>query len=134
MKIDNEYLKRLLEAFEASEEAYTDIEKLKEIGFDLQKESFLFHFQILEDEGLIQGTSDGNLGYFRYSNNLEWHVVPLRLTSKGHEFLERLRNKEVWNTIKTNFKDTSVTTLVSVSKKLFEGYLQKKVSTILNED
>ena len=51
MKIDHEYLKGLLEAFEASEGPQTDIKKLKKQGFDYATEEFLFHMRLLDDRG-----------------------------------------------------------------------------------
>ena len=38
MKIDHEYLRGLLTAFEDAEEPYTDIKKLEAAGFDYQTE------------------------------------------------------------------------------------------------
>ena len=43
-----------------------------------------------------------------------------------------LRNKEVWATIKRDFKDVSIGTLVDVAKKLSEGYVKKKIDSLLN--
>ncbi|MHA8894040.1 DUF2513 domain-containing protein, partial [Klebsiella pneumoniae] len=56
-----------------------------------------------------------------------WAVIPLRLTAEGHDFLEAIRNKEVWSTLKTGFKDASIGTLVTVSKELFNRALAKQL-------
>lgn len=53
--------------------------------------------------------------------------VPLRLTASGHDFLEAIRNKEVWATLKSGFKDASIGTLVTVSKKLLNRALTKQL-------
>ncbi|AZI87174.1 DUF2513 domain-containing protein [Kosakonia sp. CCTCC M2018092] len=133
MKIDHDYLKGLLEAFEASGEPQTDIRKLQDVGYDFTTDNFLFHMRLLDDRNLIART-DGNYG-FGYDEGADtggsWSVLPLRLTASGHDFLEALRNKEVWNTVKDGFKDASIGTLVDVSKRLFEGFVQKKIDNIL---
>lgn len=133
MKIDHDYLKGLLEAFEASSSPTTDINALKEAGFDHNDERFIFHYEILADQDIIAGASrDGGIGYERgVSGQVYWSVVPIRLTAKGHEFLEALRNQEVWEVIKAEFKDASISTLVDVSKDLLAGFLKQKVSNLL---
>jgi hypothetical protein len=65
---------------------------------------------------------------------MSWAAIPLRLTAQGHQFIEALRNKEVWATLKRDFKDASVNTLWDVSKKLLEGYTKKKIEALLNGD
>ena len=63
-----------------------------------------------------------------------WSIKPLRLTAQGHDFIEALKNKEVWATLKKDFKDASISTMWDVSKKLLEGFAKKKVEAILNGD
>ncbi|HCN7964670.1 TPA: hypothetical protein N6641_003488, partial [Escherichia coli] len=45
-----------------------------------------------------------------------------------------LRQKEVWQTIKTNFKDEGINTLISVSKSLAKGFARKKIKDITGID
>jgi len=133
MKIDHEYLKGLLEAFEDSSEPHTDIKKLQRAGYDYSTYEFLFHMRLLDDRNLIART-DGKygIGFFEAADDGgSWGVMPLRLTASGHDFLEALRNKEVWNTVKTGFKDASIGTLVEVSKRLLDGFVQKKIDGII---
>ena len=134
MKIDHEYLKGLLEAFEAAGEPQTDIFKLQQAGYDFMTNEFLFHMRLLDDRNLIART-DGEygFGYFEGADDRgSWGALPLRLTASGHDFLEAIRNKEVWNTVKTGFKDASIGTLVDVSKRLLDGFVQKKIGNILD--
>ncbi|QEW32011.1 DUF2513 domain-containing protein [Erwinia billingiae] len=133
MKIDQDYLKNLLEAFESEEGPQTDIIKLQEKGFDPMSNSFVFHMRLLNDRRLIC-QSDGTPGFGLQESadgQFHWGVLPLRLTASGHDFVEALRNKEVWTTVKTGFKDASIGTLVDVSKRLLEGFVQKKIDNIL---
>lgn len=132
MKIDHDYLKELLEAFEASDSPTTDIQKLEQQGFDRRENRFLFHLQILADQHLVERERGCGLGYKKGADGyMSWSIVPLRLTANGHEFLEAIRNSEVWGTIKSDFKDASVGTLWRVSKDLLEGYTKKKVTSLL---
>jgi hypothetical protein len=61
VKIDQDYLKRLLEACQASEEPTFDIEELKAAGFNCDDPRFEFHMMILADQGLIE-QDDGSPG------------------------------------------------------------------------
>jgi hypothetical protein len=133
MRINQEYLKQLLEAFLDSKHPSINIDDLKELGLFDEQDLFVFHMQILDDKNLIV-QMDGDCGFglqMDMAGGYHWAVLPLRLTAAGHEFADALNNKEVWNTIKSSFKDVSIDTLVSVSKQLAEGYFKKKVENIL---
>ena len=135
MNIDQEYLKGLLDAFEAADRPTTDIEELKSRGFDYKNDKFIFHLKLLVDQDLVRPDDGDGLGYVRSVDGfVSWGVVPLRLTAKGHEFIEALRNSEVWETIKSNFKDASLGSLLNISKELLEGYAKKKISSLLGQD
>jgi hypothetical protein len=133
MKPDAEYLKRLLEAFEVAPRPYTDILQIKAAGLDYEADEFEFHMGLLDDRGFIEqeGHRHGfGLEHSADGSFAQWSVLPLRLTAAGHEFAEALRNKEVWATIKRDFKDASIDTLWQVSKKLLEGYTKKKLESV----
>jgi hypothetical protein len=134
MKIDQDYLKGLLEAFESSEAPDTDIMHLNEQGYDCDTDAFIFHMRLLEDRGLIV-RSDGERGFGAIQSldgQTHWAVMPLRLTATGHDFIDALRNKEVWSTLKTGFKDASMGTLMTVSKELFKRALAKQMDKIFD--
>lgn len=133
MKVDQDYVKALLEAFEAAERPTITIEDLKDQGFDYNEDRFIFHMEQFDDLGLIT-RADGRpgLGLTRGKDmSACWSTLPLRITAKGFEFLEALRNKEVWETLKTSFKDASLGTVVDVGKKLLEGYLKQKAEALI---
>jgi hypothetical protein len=133
MNIDHDYLKNLLEAFAAAPQPIVNINGLKESGLDYKDKLFVFHVNILDDKDFVK-RDDGKTGFglVRGVTGDEcWSVVPLRLTSKGHDFLETIRNKEVWSIIKRDFKEASISTLVDVSKKLFEGFISRKIEYLL---
>ncbi len=134
MKIDQNYLKKLLETFEAAPAPILDIIELQAAGLDYNTDQFVFHMGILDDQGFVErddrepgfGLERGADGY------MSWAVLPLRLTARGHQFIEALHNKEVWATIKRDFKDASINTLWDVSQKLLDGYVKKKIEGLLN--
>ena len=128
MKIDQDYLKRLLEACQASKKPTFNIADLEAAGLDHNDAQFEFHMMILNDQGFVE-REDRRPGIGLLKGM--WSAVPLRLTASGHQFVEALSNKEVWAQIKHGFKDASITTLRTVSIKLLEGYAQKKINELL---
>jgi uncharacterized protein DUF2513 len=133
VRIDQDYLKGLLQACQASEKPTFDIEDLKAAGFDYNDPQFEFHMMILTDQRLIE-QDDGTPGIGltkSLDGFLSWGVMPLRLTASGHQFIEALSNKEVWAAIKHGFKDASITTLKAVALKLLDSYAQKKIEQLL---
>ena len=133
MKIDHEYLKKLLETCQAADKPTFDIEDLNAAGIDYRDNLFEFHMRLLTDQEFIK-QDDGDPG-FGLSKSLDgfqsWGVLPLRLTASGHQFIEALANKEVWAMIKTSFKDASLSTLKNVVPKLLEGYAKKKIDAFM---
>ena len=136
MKVNNEYMKGLLDAFESSETPLTDIYVLKDKGFSYEEDIFVFHMDILLDKGFIESKSNTNgIGYRLMSDRSKvWSVIPLRLTAQGHEFIDSLNEPDVWENIQKNFKDSSIDTIKSVSKDLAIGFAKKKVTELLTSD
>lgn len=133
MKIDQDYLKKLLAACQTSEKPTFDIEDLEGAGFDYYDRQFEFHMAILADQEFIQ-QDDGDPGFGLVKSadgRPSWCVLPLRLTASGHQFIEALENQEVWAAIKHGFKDASIATLKTVSLKLLDGYAKKKIDQLL---
>ncbi|AGO56590.1 Uncharacterised protein [Serratia liquefaciens] len=140
MKIDQQYLKNLLIGFEDSDGPDTMLGDLTTAGFDRNDPNFIFHMRLLYDNGLILRV-DGKAGFgHEMSRGLgkavsySWIDTPLRLTARGHDFIADLRQQEVWQTIKTNFKDEGISTLMGLSKSLAMGYAKKKVKDLTGMD
>ncbi len=134
MKIDQDYLKKLLEACQGSQKPTFDIEDLKLAGLDYNDKRFEFHLMILTDHGFIE-RDDGDPGFGltkSIDGFLSWAVLPLRLTGSGHQFVEALSNEEVWAAIKHDFRDASISTLKTVSIKLLEGRSSNIVHNIVH--
>ncbi|WP_073381697.1 DUF2513 domain-containing protein [Edwardsiella piscicida] len=130
MKIDHDYLKGLLEAFEASQSPQTDIYELERQGFKCDSDIFLFHIRLLDDRYLITRTDgESGFGLVESADGIpHWAAHPLRLTASGHDFLEALRNQEIWAVLKGGFKDASMETLITVSKELLSKAVKKQLS------
>ena len=108
MSIDQEYLKALLTIFLESRRSFVELGDFEQKGIAID-DRFLFHIQLLEDQSLIERQNkEKDLGYrIALGGNFEWISKPLRLTASGHEFAEALNRKEVWEKLKTGFKDAS---------------------------
>jgi hypothetical protein len=102
MKPDPEYTRKLLTALEDSPEPTTDIEELHERGLDYTQKEFMFHLRLLNDDGFVQ-QEDGEpgIGLSRSADGMySWSVVPLRLTSSGHEFAVAMRSDQGFQAVK----------------------------------
>ena len=140
MKLDQQYLKDLLIAFEKTYGPDTMLSELEDNGFNRYDQNFIFHMRLLCDYELIVRV-DGKPGFGHIMSNelgegveYSWLEVPLRLTARGHDFIADLRQKEVWQAIKTNFKDEGIGTLMSVSKSLAKCFARKKIKDITGID
>ncbi|MEI7341438.1 MULTISPECIES: DUF2513 domain-containing protein [Pectobacterium] len=139
MKIDQQYLKDLLIAFEDTEGPDTMLDELESAGYNRDDSNFIFHMRLLYDNGLIVRI-DGKQGFgHEYHSRIGghgymWIPVPLRLTVRGHDFITDLRQKEVWQTIKNNFKDEGISTLMGLSKSLAMGFAKKKIKDLTDLD
>lgn len=142
MKIDWNYIKGILEAFEESDQRVLSIYDLQKLGFDFDKDqdNFIFHMQLLCDESLIERESGHTemgakiFGMTKTSTGYTVYPTPLRLTMSGHEFAANLRNKEIWSKLKNNLADQGFSVLVTLARELSVGLAKKKVEAILKDD
>lgn len=51
-----------------------------------------------------------------------------------HEFLDNLRQEDIWNVIKTKFKDDSVATVIAMAKELAMNFAKKKLKILMDEN
>lgn len=144
MKIDMDYLSKLLGVFLNSEEAHINIIKIKDSGISIESpdgvgfdESFLFHIQIALENGLISDRDlrVNGLATVGISIGLDGHgtifAVPIRLTQKGHDFASAIHNKEVLSKLKSELKDAPFKVVFDGSQKLIEHYLKKKLDALI---
>lgn len=92
MKRDQDYIKRLLEAFEESEAGYVYVNKID--GFDYKSDLFIFHMKLLAEKRLVccHEANSTDIG-IREDNKgkCTWCIWRLRLTNDGHDYLADIR-------------------------------------------
>lgn len=122
----------MLNTFVASPHSFIWVSDLVDQGIEMD-DKFLFHIQILEDQGFVESLDKkSDLGYeILLGGEFKWQSRPLRLTASGHEFVEALNKSEVWEIIKEEFKDSSISTLRSAATTLFKAFAKKQVEKYL---
>ena len=98
------------------------------------EDKFVFHIRIMFDKNLIKTLSNDNKtginqayrgDEYEYSISItEW-----RLSSEGHDFASAIVNKNILNTIKKQFKEEGLSTIIDISKKI----MIKKANKLLDE-
>jgi len=127
MRVNQVYLKSLLNVFLESDKHFVDLSNFNKANIEMN-DLFLFHIQILEDQKFIEAYNEDNfIGYhIALGGNFEWVSQNLRLTATGHEFAESLNKKEIFEVLSKEFKDVSVGTLSSVAKELMISFAKKQ--------
>lgn len=130
MKLDYEYIKKLLRIMEEypKHQIKCDI-LLKELSIDIdvdeeELDKFLGHIKILGDDFLIESTAL-EYGFEMTHAGRKRGEASYRLTSKGYEFLDVLKNDTAFNKIKnfalSNALDIGKQIIVEVSSKMLTG-------------
>lgn len=90
-----------------------------------------YHQSLLIEAGLLEGeVLHGNVTF----SESPVSVFIKKLTWEGHELLDAVRHDSIWNTIKVDFKEASVETIIKVAKQLMEGWAKKNVSLLLDRN
>ena len=95
--------------------------ELPEIGGYTQSE-VSYHIKILGQSGLLK------IYDFSDNNGEEWAVI--HMTNKGHDFYDELKQPEILEVIKSEFKDASLSTLISIVKGLAEKIAKNKIQSL----
>jgi hypothetical protein len=97
MKLDKDLVREILLAIEAHDEP----EGLIELHIDDRSaEEISYHVRLLDEAGLLAALDTGGLDRFRWQ--------PVRLTYQGHEFLDTVRDGEVWRRTKVGAEKAGV--------------------------
>lgn len=128
VKIDQEYLKKILDTFTDSPRSFVWVGDLLDKGLNMD-DKFLFHIQILEDQKFIESLDKKNdIGYrVTLGGEYTWESHPLRLTAAGHEFAEAMNKAEIWEILSGEFRDASLSTLKDVATSLLKGFAKKQL-------
>ncbi len=136
MKIDNDYLKKLLDACQSSAGPTFNILDLKKAGLDYEDPQFEFHMAILADKGFIErDDGDPSFGLFKgIDGHLSWSVLPLRLTANGQDFADSIHNSEVWSKTKaaaSKVGGVGLDLLVQIAKAEAKRFVSEKLGISL---
>lgn len=136
MKLDQEYLKRLILNIEEIPSPRLTLEQiLNSVNLSDLDDDFLLHYEILRDYGFIEGVeSPSKIGLVTTDDSIIWYSAHIRLTAKGHEFASALNTPEIWSVLKEKFKQDSIDTLFNVSKELLVKVTKKKLEQILSDE
>jgi len=90
-------------------------------GFDEQ--SVAYNIRLLRDANCIEA----NIRETSTGDNLIGAAIARRLTPKGHDLLDSIRNESVWNQIQEKFQsrglDMTIDMVISVGKRIIESML-----------
>ena len=115
MQIDQEYLRQILNSFIDSPRSFIWIADIMEHGIEID-DKFLFHMQILEDQRFIECLDKkSDLGYeILLGGEFRWSSRP-----------------EIWDVLKAEFADASLSTLRSAAKTLLLAFAKKQLGKYL---
>lgn len=132
MQIDQDYLREILNAFIESPRSFIWVADIVSRGIKID-DKFLFHVQILEDQNFIECLDKkSELGYeITLEGAFTWNSRPLRLTASGHEFVEAINRPEIWDVLKNEFRDASLSTLKSAASTLLLAFARKQLGKYL---
>ncbi len=113
MKRDNDYIRNLL--FEIEDDSgYATFVPLS-IGMSDDVKKRYYHVQLLCDVGFLVKLHD---------TKTSGH----RLTSQGHDFIEAVRDKGIWEKTKETVAETGGNATIETLKTLAQGLLKKKIA------
>lgn len=142
MRIDLDYMARLLNIFLEADTAHISVSEIERFGIEIEgenglNEKFVFHFQLAAENSLIsnrdlQVNGLKSLGItIGAGGEVMLLSTPIRLTQSGHDFANALQNKEILVKLRSELKDAPFRVLFDGSQKLFEHFLKKKLDQLL---
>ena len=137
IKIDFDYLKALLENFEACKKPYPLV---SEIALDKTEidAKLAFHVEMLMDQGfLVSYREDGNSPFepdYENEEGFSFLDLEVRLTAQGYEFLSALKQKNIFNAIKEDLKENSIGTIWKVAQGALTKIASEKIMKYVNAE
>lgn len=143
MKIDLDYMRKVVDVFINAPTATIELSDLEKAGINFESvenqnkfdDEFMFHFSLLVENGLIsnvklEGYDLKALGLqVGYTHDC-YSSVPLRLTQSGHDFASMLNQNEVFENLKSNFKEMPFEVMIDAGKSLATAFMKKKVAEL----
>jgi hypothetical protein len=123
MKLDKDLVREILLTIEAHDEP----EGLIDLHIDDRPaEEISYHVRLLDEAGLLAALDTGGMDFFRWQ--------PLRLTYRGHEFLDTVRDEEIWRRTKAGAEKAGVaglSMLLDVGKAISKQILKERLGVEL---
>lgn len=107
MKLDWELVRLILLELESSADTTTILQPIDIAGYDRLLVSY--HLRLLTEAGLVHGECSQPIGE-------PWCCYATSLTWGGHQLLETMRSKPMWNRIKTVAREKGLTLSFEVIK------------------
>ncbi len=89
----------------------------------IDEQAVAYNMRILKDAGCIEA----NISETFTGDNLIGAAIARRLTPKGHDLLDTMRNETVWNQVKSKFQskgvDMTIDMVISVGRRVVESML-----------
>jgi len=137
MKINYEYLKVLLEAFEKVEKPFPMLSEISSFSSKIDNQ-FAFHMGILYDQAFIQYMTKNSRSPFEPDyddlDDFSCWDCNVRLTAQGYDFLSALHQKNIWNALKGDLKENSIETIWKVSQSVLTKLASSKLQKYVDED
>jgi hypothetical protein len=131
VRINQDYLRTLLQVCQTFEKPTFTITDLQASGLDYNDMQFEFHMGILNDQGFI--VRDAGFGLFKSADGFSsWAALPLRLTASGQTFTEAVSHDEIWTVIKRDFADAGIATMNAASLKLLDRLSHTVINNVVN--
>ncbi|EMN0195565.1 DUF2513 domain-containing protein [Citrobacter freundii] len=134
MQVELDEIKRMLNTFLEAPGPFITI---KDLGFvdeeDQEKlDKSIGHFLLIVENGLISNmnliTGDAKaVGLHMTPRNFGYTSVPIRLTQTGHDFINMLNQKPVFERLKEEAKEAPFSLLQKVGAALTEKILKEKL-------
>lgn len=114
---------------------HKDIEPLWK-NDDAKLNKLVFHMEILEDQGLIESTTNlPGIGFRRMGGGGYLpSIIPLRLTAQGHQFAADLTKPGVIEQLATSFKDAGPKEAVNIVLALGKKIVEKKMESLFGSE
>ncbi|GAB5098162.1 DUF2513 domain-containing protein [Caballeronia sp. HLA56] len=128
MRIDHDCIKRIIEIVLDHPGPTFTIKDFEAAGLSYRTPEFEFHMKLFDDQQLIEQDEDAGFGLTKSIDGYaSWSVLPLRLTSRGHDFAEAISEKTVWEKVKKELPKAAMSNLVTVSVGLAQAYAKQKL-------
>lgn len=119
MKRDFDLIRALLMRFESRDYTAAD-GRVKVEGY--KKLAIRYHLWLLHDAGLLVCEPTRSKSSDRVIS-----VLPFHLSWEGHEFLDKIRDENMWERIKKRAAETGIALAFSTISTLAKGYIDLKL-------